>query len=229
MLRAIIPTSKEWRHTCFRLTRKQKSLLRVWKSTLAQLLYENRAALLGFEMLVGLEAAEAADAINITFSQTLVSKMTVCCVLLSAHQSVTKWWHEICRELTPPPHLQKTKGCLLNTEHIRYSGTMWSILHFPLNANQLFRSEEMSNSILAVSDEQAAGYSPHSREKSKNCCFIVSYIILGQHTLHPHTPLYVWTLQGQRRPSVIDSWLGSGGAAAAAEGFWGQTEPQRDI
>lgn len=131
--------------------------------------------------------------------------------------------------LPPPPHVQKTKGCLLNTEHIRYSGTMWSILHFPLNANQLFRSEEMSNSILAVSDEQAAGYSPHSREKSKNCCFIVSYIILGQHTLHPHTPLYVWTLQGQRRPSVIDSWLGSGGAAAAAEGFWGQTEPQRDI
>lgn len=122
------------------------------------------------------------------------------------------------RGYSPP----ETKGCLLNIECIRYSGTAWSILHLPLNANQLFWCERCQTaSWLCQTNRQQ--YSPDSTGISKKrlLCALI----------HHFVPTPTWTppcLHGPHRARegsvMIDSWLGSGGAAAV-EGFWGQTEP----
>lgn len=78
------------------------------------------------------------------------------------------------RGYSPP----ETKGCLLNIERIRYSGTAWSILHLPLNANQLFWCERCQTaSWLCQTNRQQ--YSPDSTGISKKrlLCALIHHFV----------------------------------------------------
>lgn len=81
------------------------------------------------------------------------------------------------RGYSPP----ETIGCLLNIERIRYSGTEWSILHLPLNANQLLWCERCQTaSWLRQTNRQQ--YSPDSTGISKKTTTLCLNTPLCTHT-----------------------------------------------